>query len=81
MESGKPPSADECVLVETLDWPNFGKQGSEPGEWILKLIQKPIPFRGYLRLTYQEYKDILPIKMVVPGHGLLRLGKEGWAIG
>ncbi len=79
--SGNPPSTDECVLVETLPWPKFGKTGLNPSDWAFTLAQKPVPFRGYLRLTYQEYKDILPIKMVVPGHGLLRLGREGWAIG
>lgn len=79
MRSGTPPLSDDCVLVPTpVIKLNRGSLNPRPD---LQFVEdQPAPVPAIRRWLYREYRDQLPVKAVIPGHGLLLLGSEGWSI-
>lgn len=77
MKSGTPPTADECVLVPL---PTLVSLRHEPREDIIKIENMTPPTIVFVRALRREYGDSLPVKAVVPGVGLLRVGEKGWAV-
>lgn len=77
VKSGEVPSAEDCVLVPL---PPVRFLRGEPREDINKIENMRPPAIVYVRALRREYADSLPVKTVVPGVGLVRVGERGWSV-